>query len=59
MVFGKAPFGEKGNSEQEFDAEVRDKAPVFDHSERPISDELKELLTAMLNKDPYQRPTIV
>ena len=58
MVFGKAPFGEKGNSEQAFDAEVRDKAPVFDRSERPISDELKELLTAMLNKDPDQRPTI-
>ena len=58
MVFGTAPFGRVGNSAVEFDQELREKAPVFDFEDKPVSDELKTLLAAMLCKDPSQRPTI-
>ena len=58
MVFGISPFGQKGIAEHELNAEIKEKAPVLDFEDKPISQELKDVLTAMLNKDPEQRPTI-
>ena len=58
MVFGRAPFGHKGITEAELTTEIREKDPVLDFDENPVSDELKQLLTAMLTKDPASRPTI-
>ena len=58
MAFGLAPFGSKGITEPELNAEIKEKDPTLEFEDKPVSDELKQLLTAMLNKDPAQRPNI-
>ena len=58
MVFGISPFGQKGIAENELNTEIREKTPIFDFDDKPVSQELKDALTAMLNKDPAQRPSI-
>ena len=58
MVFGKAPFGRPGISEVDFQKELADKEVEYEVEGKPVSNELKSLLKAMLNKDPAQRPSI-
>ena len=52
MVFSIVPFGSKDCSALEFEKEISEKEPVLDFDDKPVSDELKTLLTAMLCKDP-------
>ena len=56
FVFGKTPFG--GTNLQEVSQNVRDRDVNFEQEELQVSDELKALLMAVLNKDPEQRPSI-
>lgn len=58
MVFGSVPFGSQGSTEFELTKEIQEKPLALDFEDRPVSDELKQLLTAMLTKDPDARPSI-
>ena len=45
-------------TEQELNEDIKSKAVQLDIAEQPVSQELKDLLTAMLTKNPAERPTI-
>ena len=58
MMFGVSPFGQKGISEHNLTTEIKEKDPVLDFDDKPVSQELKDALIAMLDKDPTKRPNI-
>jgi len=55
FVYEKMPFW--GETDQEIVEGIKNKELEFPE-EVPVSDEFKEMLLALMNKDPIQRPSI-